>query len=107
MKITSYIPREILNIILEYDGRIKYRNGKYINRIANNDNRYSIIKTVISKNTEVIRHIEVSRLYQYFHFDFIINDTVGIYFDINKLEICYFDTRNKNDWEQFKKWFFF
>jgi hypothetical protein len=28
-----YLPKELINIILEYDGRIKYRNGKYINQL--------------------------------------------------------------------------
>jgi len=27
------IPKEILHLILEYDGRIKYRKGEYINTI--------------------------------------------------------------------------
>jgi hypothetical protein len=27
----SYIPEELLHIILSYDGRIKYKNGKYVN----------------------------------------------------------------------------
>lgn len=28
-----YLPKELINIILEYDGRIKYRNGKYMNQL--------------------------------------------------------------------------
>jgi hypothetical protein len=39
----KYIPKELLHIILEYDGRIKYRNGKYVNILHKNDVRYSII----------------------------------------------------------------
>ena len=31
--IVPYLPKELINIILEYDGRIRYRNGKYINQL--------------------------------------------------------------------------
>jgi len=39
----QYIPTELLDIILEYDGRIKYKKGKYVNIIHKNDERYNII----------------------------------------------------------------
>ena len=35
----SYIPKELLDIILAYDGRIKYKNGKYVNIIHKNGNQ--------------------------------------------------------------------
>ena len=42
----NMIPVEIVHIILEYDGRIKYRNGKYINQITPNDNRYKMLQSM-------------------------------------------------------------
>lgn len=42
----EYLPREIINIILEYTGVIKYRNGKYMNQILRDDIRYHMIKTI-------------------------------------------------------------
>ena len=33
----NLLPLEIVYRILEYDGRIKYRNGKYMNQIASDD----------------------------------------------------------------------
>ena len=42
-----YLPKDIVNIILEYDGRIKYKNGKYVNVINIKDKKYeSVIDTI-------------------------------------------------------------
>ena len=42
----NQFPLEIVHHILEYDGRIKYRNGKYMNQIATDDNRYKLLQTI-------------------------------------------------------------
>ena len=39
-------PQEIVHRILEYDGRIKYRHGKYMNQIAQDDYRYHLLRKI-------------------------------------------------------------
>tara|TARA_Y100001970_G_C14023844_1_gene744951 strand:+ start:448 stop:714 length:267 start_codon:yes stop_codon:yes gene_type:complete len=56
----SDIPNDLLPIILSYDGRIKYENGKYVNIIHKNDERYNIISPIISKKIKIMKKIEFS-----------------------------------------------
>ena len=55
MKKFPYIPKELINIILEYYGKIKYKNGKYVNIIHKNDEIYNIIKPIIIKKIKKIK----------------------------------------------------
>jgi hypothetical protein len=42
----NLLPLEIVHRILEYDGRIKYRHGKYMNQIAQDDDRYKMLQSM-------------------------------------------------------------
>ncbi len=95
-----YIPKELLHIILDYDGRIKYRKGEYINIIHKNDPRYNIIRDVINKKIEIMKEIHIEYISRfYFEFGFDIHIGTGLCYDYNysrpnQFEICYFDFRN-------------
>jgi len=100
-----YIPKDVLHIILEYDGRIKYKNGKYIDIIHKNDDRYNIIMPVINKKMVIMKTIDLRGQEFYFEFGFDIDIRVGLCYDygFNEdgiFEICYYDTRN--GWEQIR-----
>lgn len=44
------LPIDIVRQIMEYDGRIKYRNGVFINQIPKTDERYNIFRSIPMKN---------------------------------------------------------
>ena len=94
-----YIPRELLHIILDYDGRIKYKRGNYINIIKKNDFRYNIVENIISKKLQIIENTEIhdTRFFFDIRFKNIKNEFAifGLCYDYhwsyhNKYEICFY-----------------
>tara|TARA_Y100000816_G_scaffold203650_1_gene150050 strand:- start:2132 stop:2467 length:336 start_codon:yes stop_codon:yes gene_type:complete len=95
MKFTE-VPEELLHIILLYDGRIKYRNGKYVDIIHKNDERYNIITPIINKKIEILQNIEdFGENSFYFEFTFEKQPMLALcyYYDKNVFEICYTDMK--------------
>jgi hypothetical protein len=93
-----YIPKELLHIILDYYGKIKYKKGNYINIIHKNDYRYDMISLVLNKKKKIIETMEFDGLNFYFELEFDKIKNVGLCYDYNfsyknKLEICYYDFR--------------
>ncbi len=48
--ILTNIPLELYYRILEYEGSVKLRNGKYIKQISKDDNRYKMLKNIVKLN---------------------------------------------------------
>ena len=94
-----YIPKDLLDIILEYDGRIKYKNGKYVNIIHKYDLRYNMIEPIIDKKTIIIKSVHFTGKGFYFEFNFDKIIQMGLSYDYNffrekPVEICYYDFRH-------------
>jgi hypothetical protein len=105
-------PKELINIIIEYDGRIKYRNGKYINVIHPHDTRYDLLTPIIEKKIHILTTVMPLGTYVpshpddfFFEFNFNKEPKIGLsyanggysgasYSNPNKLEITYFSLKN-------------
>lgn len=90
-----YFPKELLNIILEYEGRIKYRNGIYIDSINKEDNRYNMLKPYIKYKIETMKYTQIRGSNFYFEVNFENIDNMALCYDYNwswknHCEICFF-----------------
>jgi hypothetical protein len=98
----KYLPHYLINIILDYDGRIKYKNGKYINIIHKHDFRYNIIEPLIEKKKEIMKHTCTSSSRFYFEFSFNNEFPMGLCYDYGwsynntAFEICFYNFKNNN-----------
>ena len=54
----SSLPKEVVHIILEYSGRIKYRNGKYVDQINREDTLYECIKEKNKKDFSLVKRAQ-------------------------------------------------
>jgi len=50
------LPNEIVSIILSYEGSMKERNGKYMNQLFINDEKYNILLTIPKKKNIYTRN---------------------------------------------------
>ena len=46
-----FLPKEIINIIIQYDGRIKYRKGKYMNQIDYENDKYELLNKIFKQKS--------------------------------------------------------
>ena len=102
------LPYELKNIILEYDGHIKYKYKlknaidyhKYVNVIHKHDERYNMITPLLDKKMEIMKNIETrpNDTSFYFEFEFDKQPNVALCYDYNwsnnnVFEICYTDMK--------------
>jgi hypothetical protein len=107
-KLCKKLPYELVNIILEYDGRIKYKYKqknaidyhKYVNVIHKHDNRYNLITPIIGKKQKIMKETETRPNDTSFYFDFAFDNQPNLilcydynWSNANEFEICYTDMK--------------
>ena len=87
-------PLEIIHHILQYDGRIKYRNGKYMNQICKDDYRYNLL----CKRTLIIRDDWYTGNFDVYRMNYNNkNHTMVIYIFENSINYLYTNTKSGTD----------
>ena len=107
-KLCKKLPYELVNIILDYDGQIKYKYKtknsidyhKYVNAIHKYDERYNIIRPIISKKQQIMTDTDTRPNDTSFYFEFAFDNQPHLFlcYDYNwsynnQFEICYTDMR--------------
>jgi hypothetical protein len=106
----KYIPIDLVHIILDYDGRMKYSDGMYRNILHKYDDRYSMMEPIIEKKKNIIKTAERSRHTPdgfYFQFSFDSIRYLSLCYEYHfsyaddKFEICFVNTK-KGNWKQIR-----
>lgn len=102
------LPYELVHLICEYDGRIKYKYKiknsidyhKFVNVIHKHDERYNVIKPIIHKKQKIMKNTETRPVDTSFYFEFVFDNqpSLCLCYDYNwsynnVFEICYTDMK--------------
>ena len=78
-----YLPFDVLNLILQYDGRIKYshKDRVYVNVISRDDYRYNIIEKKINNKKNLIKQFNIGNIGLKYYIDiYYKNSELGLIF---------------------------
>ena len=81
------LPFDVLNLILEYDGRIKYIHKEriYVNIISKNDYRYDIIRQYMNRKNNLVKQLNLGNNRLKFYVDvYYKNDEIFTGIVLNK-----------------------
>lgn len=91
-------PKELVNLILEYYGKIKYINGKYYDQLNLEDKKYDLVINTIKTKTFMIQNNLTSNYPGAYLIDIPINQNkygFMIWHDFNRYMIAFY--KNNND----------
>ena len=116
------IPREILHIILCYQGMFMERNGKFIARIMKYDTRYAIFQNIpryeiISEDNLIMKICFSNRrfeMYKYVHetthhnhvYNFETDDMISSGIFVGKDAFVFYKYNNPDSWMLFRHWLY-
>jgi hypothetical protein len=55
----QFLPRDIINLILEYNGKIKYRKGNYYDQLNLQDEKYNLVSNTINSKSDILQKLIV------------------------------------------------
>ena len=100
------LPFELIGIIMEYTGIMRYHKNSFVSIIKKDDYRYAMLEKIMKHRRMIINETHIKNNKEFYfecHFDSLWG--VGLCYDHNwskdnRFEICYFDVRNI--WKQIR-----